>query len=125
MREFLIIAVGAALGANARYWLSNWFAGRFGPEFPWGTFFINVSGGLVIGLVLTILSQRLVADPTLRLLLATGFLGAYTTFSTFTYETIRLIQNGEIGAALFNAAGSVVIGLVATFGGIVLGRLIG
>jgi CrcB protein len=122
MREFIIIAIGAILGANARYWLSNWFAQRFGPEFPWGTLFINVSGGLVIGLVLTVLNQRLVSDPTARLLLVTGFLGAYTTFSTFTYETMRLVQNGEYGPALFNAAGSVALGLAATFGGMVLGR---
>ena len=86
-RDVLVIALGAAAGANARYWLSNWFVARFGPAFPWGTLFINVSGGLVIGLVLTVLGQRLVADPTYRLLLVTGFLGAYTTFSTFTYET--------------------------------------
>jgi CrcB protein len=122
MREFILIAIGAALGANARYWLSTWFAGRFGPEFPWGTLFINVSGGLVIGLVLTVLNQRLVSDPTARLLLVTGFLGAYTTFSTFTYETMRLLQDGEYGPALFNAAGSVALGLAATFGGMIVGR---
>lgn len=122
MREFIIIAIGAALGANARYWLSNWFVGRVGPEFPWGTLFINVSGGLLIGLVLTVLNQRLVSDPAARLLLVTGFLGAYTTFSTFTYETMRLLQNGDVGPALFNAAGSVTIGLAATFGGMWLGR---
>src|SRR4051794_8104839 len=108
MRDFLLIALGAACGANARYWVSNWFAGRFGPEFPWGTLVINVSGGLVIGLLLTLLSQRLVADPGYRLLLVTGFLGAYTTFSTFTYETVRLIQDGSYGAALTNAIGSVI-----------------
>lgn len=122
MREFLIIALGAALGANARYWLSTWFAGRFGPAFPWGTLFINVSGGLLIGLVLTVLNQRLVSDPTARLLLATGFLGAYTTFSTFTYETMRLLQDGAYGPALFNVAGSVTLGLTATLGGMIVGR---
>jgi fluoride exporter len=124
MREFLVIAVGAALGANARYWLTNLFAGRFGAAFPWGTLFINVSGGLVIGLVLTLLSGRLVADPTYRLLLATGFLGAYTTFSTFTYETLGLAQQGDYLGAFYNVAGSVTLGLLATFGGILLGRAI-
>ncbi len=125
MREFLLIALGATAGANARYWISTWFAARWGAEFPWGTFFINVSGGLAIGLLLTVLSQRLVADPTYRLLLATGFLGAYTTFSTFTYETVRLLQEGEYLAAACNAGGSVAIGLAATFAGVALGRLLG
>ena len=123
-RDVLVIALGAAAGANARYWLSNWFVVRFGPAFPWGTLFINVSGGLVIGLVLTVLGQRLVADPTYRLLLVTGFLGAYTTFSTFTYETTALIQQGEYGSAAANVAGSVALGLAATLGGIWLGRLL-
>jgi CrcB protein len=122
MREFLLIGLGAAFGANARYWVSNWCAERFGPAFPWGTLVINVSGGLVIGLLLTVLSQRLVADPTYRLLLVTGFLGAYTTFSTFTYETVRLIQDGNYPAAVGNAVGSLSLGLLATFGGILVGR---
>lgn len=123
-RDVLVIALGAAAGANTRYWLSNWFVARFGPAFPWGTLFINVSGGLVIGLVLTVLGQRLVADPAYRLLLVTGFLGAYTTFSTFTYETIALIQQGEYVSAAGNVAGSVGLGLAATLGGIWLGRLL-
>ncbi len=122
MREFLIIALGAAAGANARYWLTNWFVQRYGPDFPWGTLFINVSGSLVIGVILTVLGQRLVADPTYRLLLVTGFLGAYTTFSTFTYETVGLVQRGEYLAALLNVLTSVTIGLIAAFGGILLGR---
>jgi len=125
MREFWIISIGAALGANARYWLSAWAAARFGPAFPWGTLIINVTGGLAIGLILTVLSQRLVGDPAYRLLLVTGFLGAYTTFSTFTYETVALAQQGDYASALFNAAGSVLLGLGATAGGMILGRWLG
>ncbi|MGI8587549.1 MAG: fluoride efflux transporter CrcB [Chloroflexia bacterium] len=125
MREFLVISVGAALGANARYGLTNWFVGRFGSAFPWGTLFINVSGSLAIGLVLTLLGQRLIGDPAYRLLLVTGFLDAYTTFSTFSYETVGLIQRGEYLNALYNVAGSVVVSLLATFGGILLGTRLG
>ena len=122
MRESLIIAIGAALGGNARYWLTNLFVARFGPTFPWGTLFINVSGSLLIGFVLTVLGQRLIADPTYRLLLVTGFLGAYTTFSTFSFDTVTLISQGEYGPALGNVVGSLAGGVLATFGGIWLGR---
>ncbi len=118
MRECLLLSIGAVLGANARYWLANGFATRWGAAFPWGTLFINVTGGLLIGLILTLLSERLLAAPAYRLLLVTGFLGAYTTFSTFTYETLALWQDGSYGAALLNAAASVGLGLAATAGGI-------
>jgi len=121
MLEFIIIAIGAALGANLRFFLTNWFVRRYGGEFPWGTLFINVSGSLVIGAVLTLLTRRLVADPTYKLLLVTGFLGAYTTFSTFTYESISLIRQGEYWRALFNVAGSVLAGLGAVLIGITAG----
>jgi CrcB protein len=122
VREFLLISIGAALGANARYWLANWFAQRLGVEFPWGTLFINVTGSLLIGLILTLLGQRLLADPAYRLLLVTGFLGAYTTFSTFSYETVALLQAGAYVAALGNAFNSVALGLTATVAGIWLAR---
>ena len=122
MREFLLISLGAALGANARYWLATWFAERWGAGYPWGTLFINVTGSLLIGLLVTLLGQRLLADPAYRLLLVTGFLGAYTTFSTFSYETVALLQAGSYIAALGNAINSVALGLTATVGGIWLAR---
>ena len=124
MQEMLLISVGAVVGANARYWLGAWFTNQFGPDFPWGTFFINVTGGLLIGFIMSLLTQKLVADPSYRLLLVTGFLGAYTTFSSFTFESMRLIQQGRYGAAVFNIVGSVTIGLIATFGGFALARLV-
>src|SRR5215213_722227 len=95
MQSYILIAVGAALGAGARYWVANRVAALLGPGFPWGTLLINVSGSLLIGLALTLLGQRMVADPAYRLLLVTGFLGAYTTFSTFSYETLALLQEGQ------------------------------
>ena len=122
MQEFMLITVGAALGANVRYWLATWLAERYGATFPWSTLLINVSGSLLIGLALTVLGQRMVADPTYRLLFVTGFLGAYTTFSTFSYETLALAQRGDYLHAALNAAGSVILGLLATFGGMLLGR---
>jgi CrcB protein len=122
VREFIFISIGAALGANARYWMANWFAERWGGGYPWGTLFINVTGSLLIGLLVTLLGQRLLADPAYRLLLITGFLGAYTTFSTFSYETVALLQAGSYIAALGNAINSVALGLTATVGGIWLAR---
>jgi CrcB protein len=122
VREFIFISIGAALGANARYWIATWFAERWGGGYPWGTLFINVTGSLLIGLLVTLLGQRLLADPAYRLLLITGFLGAYTTFSTFSYETVALLQAGSYIAALGNAINSVALGLTATVGGIWLAR---
>src|SRR4051794_32129361 len=81
LQVYLMIALGAALGAAVRYWLAGWIAAHTSAGFPWGTLIINVSGSLLIGLILTALGQRFIADPATRLLLVTGFLGAYTTFS--------------------------------------------
>ncbi len=120
--DSLLIALGAVGGANARYWLTTLFVDRFGPAFPWGTLVINGSGSLLVGLVMAALTGRGVTDPTLRLLLVTGFLGAYTTFSTYTYDTVRLYESGAVGAAALNALGSMVLGLGAAALGLWLGR---
>ncbi|MDQ2806081.1 MAG: fluoride efflux transporter CrcB [Chloroflexota bacterium] len=119
--DSLLIALGAAGGANARYWLTTWFVERWGPAFPWGTLVINLSGSLLVGVILALILARGETDPTLRLLLVTGFLGAYTTFSTYTYDTVRLLETGRIGAALANALGSMGLGLAAAAGGLWLG----
>ncbi len=125
MGNFLTIGLGAFLGANARYLLGTWFAARYGSDFPWGTLSINVSGSLALGFLLAFLEQRGIADPSYRLLLGTGFLGAYTTFSTFSYETIALLQDGEYWQMLLNVGSSVALGLIGAILGIAAGRLIG
>ncbi len=117
MRDFLLISVGAVVGANARYWLTRLFADRYGAEFPWGTLFINVTGSFVLGFLLAWLAARAEVDPVYRLLIGTGFLGAYTTFSTFSYETVALVQDGDWRRALLYVAVSV--------GGSILGVLLG
>ena len=124
LTDSLLIALGAAGGANARYWLTSLFVDRFGPTFPWGTLVINLSGSLLIGVVLAVILARGETDPTLRLLLVTGFLGAYTTFSTYTYDTVRLLETGRLGAALANALGSLGLGLAAAAVGLWLGSRI-
>jgi len=125
MSEFLLIGAGAVLGANARYWLTNYFVQRFGPAFPYGTLFINVTGSFLLGFVLVLVGNRFVADPGYRLLIGTGFLGAYTTFSTFSYDTIVLLERGDILPAGLNVGASVALSLVAAYLGVVLARIIG
>ncbi len=125
MREFLLIGGGAVLGANARYWLTNYFVQRFGPAFPYGTLFINITGSFLLGFVLVLVANRFVVDPGYRLLLGTGFMGAYTTFSTFSYDTIVLLERGDVVPALVNVGTSVAASLVAAYLGIVLARVVG
>lgn len=125
MREFLLIGAGAVFGANARYWLTQFFAERYGLAFPWGTLFINVSGSFLLGFLLALIGQRLVSDPGLRLLLGTGFLGAYTTFSAFSYDSIVLLERGDWVPALLYGGGSLFGSVFAAYTGIVLARLLG
>lgn len=119
LRDSLLVGAGGCVGAVARFLLSAWIGQRFGTAFPWATAAINVSGSFVLGLLLTLVLARLVSDPW-RLLIGVGFLGAYTTFSTFEYESARL---GFSWAALGNLVGSVAAGYGAVWLGITLGRL--
>ena len=122
MDKFLIISVGAILGANARYWLGGWAAERFGTTFPYGTLIINVSGSLILGFFITLITERFLVDPRWRLFVAIGFLGAYTTFSTYTYESVNLIMSGQVWLGLLDLFGSSIIGAAAVMAGILLGR---
>jgi fluoride exporter len=115
---YLAIALGGILGANARYLVSLLVAERLGTGFPYGTMLINVTGSLVIGFFLTLVTERLEVSPLWRLFFATGFLGAYTTFSSYTFETATLLREGAYGAALLYLFGSVVGGMVGVLAGI-------
>ena len=95
-----------------------------GTRFPYGTFVINISGSFLIGLILTLLAERTHWNPNLRYLIPIGFVGAYTTFSTFEYETLRTVQDGQIWIAFLNISLSVVIGFAAVWAGVVAGRSI-
>lgn len=124
MAGVLWVALGGAIGSAARFLVGGWFAARFGADFPYGTFFINVTGSFIIGLFLAFAQERLYVSPYLRMFFAVGIVGGYTTFSTFEFETIRLLQNGEFLRGAFYSVGSVVIGAVAAFAGIALGTWI-
>lgn len=122
MEKFLIISLGAILGANARYWVGGWAAERFGVAFPYGTLIINLTGSLVLGLFLTLITERFIVDPNWRLMIVVGFFGSYTTFSTYTYESLNLILSGQPWLGLLNLFGSTFLGALAALGGILLGR---
>lgn len=116
----LYIALGGALGAVARYGVGSWIHAWAGSAFPWGTFAINAAGSFLIGFSLRYL-EGLSAAPELRALLTVGFLGAFTTFSTFSYETFSLVQDGAWARAGLYALGSLLVGLVAVGSGLALG----
>ncbi|NTU43304.1 MAG: fluoride efflux transporter CrcB [Nitrospirales bacterium] len=111
--EYLIIGAGGFAGAVARYILASWIGQQWGRSFPLGTLIINVSGSFLIGLLMTLFTERFMVNPQWRLLLVVGFLGAYTTFSTFEYETGRLLKDGELLFAALNVVLSVFSGFVA------------
>ena len=100
----LLVALGGAIGPAARYLVGAFIANRFGPDFPWGTFIINVSGSFVIGAFLSLVGGGLLPAGA-RPFLAVGIMGGYTTFSTYTHETLQLIQDGELGTATANTIG--------------------
>ena len=122
--DLALVGAGGALGAIARYLVNRLAVEWLGPHFPYGTMFINLSGSFVLGFFMIALAERLVSTPEYRLFFAVGFLGAYTTFSTWTYESAALLAEGATLAALFNLFGSLVLGMVAVFAGIACGRLL-
>ena len=123
MRAAVGIAIAGAAGALARYGLEGVISRR-ATGFPWGTFVVNITGAFLLGLLFTVLTERLTVAPWLRSTLTIGFLGAYTTFSTLSLETFRLIEDGSFLLAALNGLGSLVVGLVAVYAGVVLGRVI-
>lgn len=113
------VALGGALGALARYGISGWVYDRMGESFPWGTLVVNLVGCLALGLVIRWLQVSAVS-PEVRPFLTIGVLGAFTTFSTFSYETVALLQEGQWLRAGLYMGGSVVLGLIAMLAGMAL-----
>jgi CrcB protein len=120
MIKYLIVGIGGFMGAICRYAIASWIGQRWGRSFPIGTFIINVSGSFFIGFLMSLFTERFIVNPQWRLLLVVGFLGAYTTFSTFEYETGRLIKDGEWMIALMN----VIFSVVAGFGALKIGEVV-
>ena len=118
----LVVGAGGFLGAVARYAVGVWIETFWRRDFPLATFLVNVTGCFILGFFLTLAAERISITPMMRLLVATGFVGAYTTFSTFEYETQRLTTTGAFGWALVNVLTSVVAGYVAVQLGVAFGR---
>lgn len=122
--KYLWVALGGALGSVARYAVGLLIYERMGTRFPYGTFVINISGCFLIGFVLTILDNRMGLPPQWRLAIPIGFVGAYTTFSTFEYETLRLAQHGQASVGVLYLVLSVVLGYGAVWLGMTAGRVL-
>jgi len=121
---YVAVAVGGAFGAVARLAIDGWVSERTGGLFPWGTLVINLSGAFLLGLLATLAIDRSVLSPDIRPIAMIGFLGAYTTFSTWMLDCWRLMQEGAWALAGANLVGSVLLGLVAVGLGVALGRLV-
>jgi fluoride exporter len=120
----IAISFGAIAGSLGRYYLTLWFAQRFGTDFPYGTFFINLSGCFFMGFLATLILDRAAFSPEVRFMLTTGFLGAYTTFSTYGLETLNLLRIQSFSAASFYWLGSAFLGILCVQLGAMLARLI-
>jgi len=123
LRTYLYIAAGGALGSLTRYWIGSAVANRLGTKFPYGTFIINITACLIIGFTLTLLGRRPGFDPAWRFLIPIGFVGAYSTFSTFEWETFANLQVGAFLTAALYMVLSCLLGLVAVWCGVMLARL--
>lgn len=124
LMPYLLVGVGGFIGANARFIVARLVGAMFETKFPLGTFVINVSGSFLLGILGAIVAQRVMPNSeSLRLALGVGFLGAYTTFSTFEYETHALFEDGSWFTATTNMAASLFVGLLAVRGGIIVARM--
>jgi|SRR5512139_346480 CrcB protein len=120
MMNYIVVFAGGGIGSVARYMVATWIGQRWGRSFPFGTFIVNVSGSFLIGLLMTLMAERFLENPEWRLLIVVGGLGGYTTFSTFEYETGKLMADGE----LIYAALNIVLSVIAGFAALKLGEVI-
>jgi CrcB protein len=122
--KYLMVGVGGFLGSVLRFWLGSYIGGRLGARFPYGTFVINATGSFLLGMIVTVLAAKAHWSPNWRYLIPIGFIGGYTTFSTFEFETLRLAQDGQMLMAILNVTLSVVVGFVGVWAGAIAGRAI-
>ncbi|MCX6133436.1 MAG: fluoride efflux transporter CrcB [Ignavibacteriales bacterium] len=121
MQNYLLVFAGGGIGAVTRYWLSGLIHQRFGTEFPSGTLMVNIIGCFLIGVLMSMLEDRFVVYPSLRIFLTIGILGGFTTFSSFSFETVALLRDGEV----FYASANVLLSVGTCLGGTWLGYSLG
>lgn len=124
LQKYLLIGVGGALGSIARYWVGSSIAARMGIRFPYGTLIVNLTACVILGFSMTFLSRHDHLNPAWRFLIAVGFIGAYSTFSTYEWETLSSLRAGAFAIATLYSVGSLILGLAAMWGGAVLGELL-
>jgi CrcB protein len=124
LSDVLVISIGAIVGANARWIISRWAAKIIGPVFPFGTLFINVAGSFIVGFFMIWSTERVLLDPRWRLLVVVGFCGAFTTFSSFAYETMAYAGQGHWALLVTNFLSNNVLCLAAALAGMALGRVL-
>ena len=124
MQKYFLIALGGALGSMARYWVGSTVAGRMGTKFPYGTFVINITACVIIGFSLTVLAKRADLNPAWRFLVPVGFIGAYSTFSTYEWETLSTIRTGAFLLAALYAISSLILGLAAVWAGSAIAEIL-
>jgi fluoride exporter len=122
--DFLAVSAGAVAGANLRYWMSRYAARLLGPVFPYGTLAINVLGSFVLGFFLVWTTERAVVDPRWRLLIAVGFCGGYTTFSSYAYETMAFFEHGQWMLMAANFVSNNLLACAAVLAGMALARVL-
>ncbi|MGB9242794.1 MAG: fluoride efflux transporter CrcB [Candidatus Acidiferrales bacterium] len=124
MTKYLMVAIGGALGSVLRFWVGTYISNRIATRFLAGTFVVNVTACFLIGFVITVLTEKSSWNPNWRYLIPIGFIGGYSTFSTFEYETFRVFQEGDFLIAGLNVIFSVVVGFVSVWVGVITGRII-
>jgi CrcB protein len=124
LQKYLLIGLGGALGAMVRYWVGATIGSRMGVRFPYGTLVVNLSACLIIGFTLTWLGERVEINPAWRFLIPVGFIGAYSTFSTYEWETLQTLRSGAFALAGLYAVGSLILGLSATWCGAALAEML-
>ncbi len=124
MERILLISIGAVFGANLRYWTSELVNQRWQHDFPLGTFLVNLVGCFILSFFMTLTADRFIIDPRLRLFFTVGFLGSFTTFSTYSFDSINLITNGQPGLGFVNLFGSAILGGLIAVLAVYLAKLI-
>lgn len=120
--RLVLVLVGGGIGSAVRYLTAMWMANRLGAAFPWGTLTVNIAGSFLIGLLATLADEAGSLGPGVRLFLVAGVLGGFTTFSSFSLETLRLVEDREIARAVLNVAANLILGFAAALLGVAAGR---